>query len=108
MKTGIAVCFTLVVLAASLAFGADFKKDIVGAWTYEFKGQQASVEHKADGTFTLVMGGVTVKGTYKVNGNSLTLTADGKDTPYIIESFDGKKMPIKRVKDNRVLVYVKK
>ena len=108
MKIRISMLAALTVFMATVAFGADYKKDIVGNWSYEFKGQQATVEHKADGTFTLVMAGVTVNGKYTVKGNSLTLITDGKETPYTIESFDGKKMPMKRVKDNRVIVYEKK
>ena len=108
MKKRIAIISTFVLFLAALAFGADYKKDIVGKWSYEFKGQQATIEHKADGTFTLVMGAITVNGTYKVNGSNLTLVTDGKETPYIIESFNGKKMPMKRVKDNRAIVYEKK
>jgi len=108
MKKRISILAAFIVFTATLVFGADYKKDIVGKWSYEFKGQQANMEHKSDGTFTLVMGSVTVKGKYSVKDNTLTLTADGKDTPYTIESFDGKKMNMKRVKDNRVIVYEKK
>lgn len=108
MKRSIAVCATFLFVMATQALCADYKKDIVGKWSYEFKGQQAAVEHKGDGTFNLVMGGVTVNGKYTVNGNSLKLVTDGKETAYTIESFDGKKMPMKRVKDNRVIVYEKK
>ena len=93
---------------ATLAFGDDFKKDIIGDWSYEFKGQQATMKHRADGTFTLVIDGITVNGKYAVNENNLTLVTDGKETPYTIETFDGKKMTMKRVKDNRIIVYVKK
>jgi hypothetical protein len=108
MKRYISVLSLMLVLMATLAFAADYKKDIVGNWNYEFKGQQAAVEHRADGTFTLVMGTTTVKGTYTVTGNSLTLITDGKKTPYTIQSYDGKKMTMKRDKDSRVIVYVKK
>jgi len=108
MKKRISIFAAFTVFMATIAFGADYKKDIIGKWSYEFKGQQATVEHKADGTFTLVVGGVTVNGKYTVKGSSLTLVADGKETPYTIESFDGKKMPMKRVKDSRVIVYEKK
>lgn len=108
MKKNIMVLAAFIVFMATLAFAADYKKDIVGKWSYEFKGQQATVEHRADGTFTLVMGGVTVNGKYTVKGSNLTLVIDGKETPYVIESYDGKKMPMKRVKDNRVIVYEKK
>ncbi|MFA5180838.1 MAG: lipocalin family protein [Syntrophales bacterium] len=108
MKKRILVLSVMLVLMATLAIAADYSKDIIGNWTYEFKGQQAAVEHKADGAFTLVMGTTTVKGTYTVKGNSLTLITDGKKTPYTIQSYDGKKMTMKRDKDSRVIVYVKK
>lgn len=108
MSKKILVMSIFVVLIATLVFAADYKKDIIGNWTYEFKGQQAAVEHKADGTFTLVMGTTTVKGKYTVKGSLLTLVTDGKETPYAIQSYDGKKMTMKREKDGRVIVYVKK
>jgi len=108
MKKRISILAVFILFTATLVFAADYKKDIVGKWSYEFKGQQANVEHKSDGTFTLVMGGVTVNGKYNLKGNTLTLVADGKETPYTIESFDGKKMSMKRVKDSRVIVYEKK
>jgi hypothetical protein len=108
MKKSIMVSIVFIMFIATLAFAADYKKDIVGNWTYEFKGQQATVEHKADGTFTLVIGKTTVKGTYTVNESTLTLVTDGKNTPYTIQSYDGKKMTMKRDKDGRVIVYVKK
>lgn len=108
MKMKVTMWSVLFLLLPVLAFAADYKKDIVGKWSYEFKGQQATIEHRADSTFALVMGGVTVNGKYTVKGNSLVLVTDGKETSYTIESFDGKKMPMKRVKDNRTIVYVKK
>jgi len=108
MKKRIAILSAFILLIATLVFGADYKKDIVGKWSYDYKGQQAKVEHKADGTFNLAMGDVKVNGTYTVKGDTLTLIIDDKETPWKIESFDGKKMPMKRVKDNRQMVYEKK
>ena len=108
MKKKIAVLSMIITFMATLAFGADYKKDIVGDWSYEFKGQQATMKHRIDGTFTLVIDGNTVNGKYAVNENNLTLVTDGKETPYTIETFDGKKMTMKRVKDNRIIVYEKK
>lgn len=108
MRKKIFALSIFVLFIATLAFAADYKKDIVGNWTYEFKGQRAAVEHKADGTFTLVMGTTKVKGTYTVKGNTLTLITEGKNTPYTIQSYDGKKMTMKRDKDNRVIIYVNK
>ena len=109
MKKRVIVFSTIFLLVAAVAFAADYKKDIVGSWTYEFAGATATVDHKADGTFVLVMKDTTLKGTYTVDGKKLTLiTSDGKKTLYTIESFDGKKMTIKRDKDGRVTVYSKK
>jgi hypothetical protein len=108
MKKKVLALLIFFVLMATLVFAADYKKDIIGNWSYEFKGQQATVEHKADDTFTLVMGANTVKGKYTVKGNTLTLITDGKSTLYTIQSYDGKKMAMKREKDGRVIVYVKK
>lgn len=108
MKKTILLLSVVFAFMATLAFAANYAKDIVGNWAYEFGGQQATVEHKADGTFTLVMGKTTVKGTYTVKDKSLTLITDGKKTPYTIQSFDGKQMTLKRDKDNRIIVYVKK
>lgn len=94
---------------AVFSFAADYKKDIVGSWTYDFAGATATVDHKADGTFVLVMKDTTVKGTYTVDGKKLVLiTSDGKKVLYTIESSDGKKMTIKRDKDGRVIVYNRK
>ncbi len=107
-KTFILTIFFVFVIMASLVVAADYKKDIVGTWTYEFKGQNATMDHMADGTFTLVMGKVTAKGTYTVTGSNLVLVTDGKNTPYAIQSFDGKKMTLKREKDGRVIEYIKK
>jgi len=108
MKKIILVLSVFALLITTVAFAADYQKLIIGSWTYEFKGQQAAVEHNTDGTFSLVMGTTTVKGTYTVKGNSLTLITEGKKTPYTIQSYDGKKMTMKRDKDSRIIVYVKK
>lgn len=103
------MCMVVVVaLAASFAYAADYAKAIVGSWGFEFKGQSATTEYRADGTFTQVMGNIKVKGKYAVRGNILTLDVDGKKTPWTIESFDGKKMSMKREKDGRVIVYTRK
>lgn len=108
MKKRLTVLSIVFLLIAAVSFAADYKKDIVGSWTYDFGGATAKVDHKADGTFVIVMKDVTVKGTYAVDGNKLTMTtSDGKKNTYTIESFDGKKMPVKRDKDGRVIVYNK-
>jgi hypothetical protein len=109
MKKRATVLSIVFLLVAVLSFAADYKKDIVGIWTYDFAGVTSTIDHKADGTFTLVMKDTTVKGTYAVDGKKLVLiTQDGKKVPYTIESFDGKKMTVKRDKDGRVIVYNKK
>lgn len=109
MKKRFGVLSIVFLLIATISFAADFKKDIVGNWTYDFKGVTAKIEHKADGTFLLVMKDTTVKGTYSVDGSKLTLiTQEGKKVPYTIESSDGKKMTIKRDTDGRVIIYNKK
>lgn len=109
MKKKAAVFSIIFLLIAAISFAADYKKDIVGTWTYDFGGIASTIDHKADGTFVLVMKDITVKGTYTVDGKKLVLiTSDGKKTPYTIESFEGKKMTIKRDKDGRVIVYNKK
>ena len=71
MKKRIAILSAFILLIATLVFGADYKKDIVGKWSYDYKGQQAKVEHKADGTFNLAMGDVKVNGTYTVKGDKI-------------------------------------
>lgn len=109
MKKRAAVFSVVFLLIAALSFAADYKKDITGTWTYDFAGATATIEHKADGTFVLVMKDVTVKGTYTVDGKKLVITtSDGKRVSYTIESSDGKKMTIKRDKDGRVIVYNRK
>jgi len=109
MKKRVTVLSIVFLLIAVVSFAADYKKDIVGNWTYEWSGATAQVDHKADGNFVLVMKNITVKGTYAVDGKKLTLTtSDGKKTVYTIESLDGKKMTLKRDKDGRVIVYNKK
>jgi len=109
MKKRVAIFSIIFVFVAAFSFAADYKKDIVGAWTYDFAGTAATIDHKADGTFVLVMKDTTLKGTYTVDGNKLVLiTSDGKKVPYTIESSDGKKMTIKRDKDGRVIVYNRK
>jgi uncharacterized protein (TIGR03066 family) len=109
MKKSIAVLSIVFLLVAAVCFAADYKKDIVGSWTYAFKGADSKIDHNADGTFVLVTRNITVKGTYAVDGNKLTLTTpEGKKIGYTIQAYDGKKMTIKRDADGREIVYNKK
>ena len=109
MKKNIAAFSIVFLLVAAVCFAADYKKDIVGNWMYTFKGAESEIDHKADGTFALVMKNTTVKGTYTVDGNKLNLTTpEGKKIAYTIQSYDGKKMTMKRDSDGREIVYNKK
>lgn len=105
MKTRISGIAAVFMLAASLAFAADYAKAIVGKWGFEFKGQSAATEYRPDGTFTQIMGDTKVDGKYAVRGNILNLDVGGKKTPWTIQSFDGKRMSMKRERDGRVIIY---
>ncbi len=109
MKRNVVVLSIVFLLVAAVCFAADYKKDIVGSWTYTFKGADSKIDHNADGTFVLVTKNITVKGTYGVEGNKLTLTTpEGKKIGYTIQSYSGKKMTIKRDADGREIVYNRK
>ena len=99
--------------AALLFFGAaygqaDYGKSIIGTWKFDLGGNfWATVEYKADGTFSQTMGGMTITGTYSVKGTTLKTDVKGQMTEFTIVSSDAKIMTLKRNKDGKTIVYTK-
>jgi hypothetical protein len=102
----------LFVLIGSFVYAADLKKDIVGKWEFDMGGgYMATTEYKANGTFDQVMTGMTISGTYTVEGQKITTVLKGKKIKtevYTVEKFDAASMTMKRDLDGRIVVYKKK
>ncbi len=109
MKRNVVVLSIVFLLVAAVCFAADYKRISSGVGRTPLKGADSKIDHNADGTFVLVTKNITVKGTYGVEGNKLTLTTpEGKKIGYTIQSYSGKKMTIKRDADGREIVYNRK
>lgn len=104
MRMKILFLSLLLVLVASFAFAGD----LVGTWEYSLNGQQVTVDLKNDGTFTSTRAKVTVRGTYRVMQNKLMLVSDNQTTTYDLISYTGKMLTMKKERDTRVIICVKK
>lgn len=109
MKKRLFLIVAAVAVFGSLLIAADLKKDVVGKWEFDLGGgYMATAEYKANGTFDQVMGGMTINGTYTVQGQKLTTVAKGKTTVFTVLKSDAASMTLKRDADGKTMVYKKK
>lgn len=74
------------VFAISIALLSGCAKDkIVGEWTFAQGPMSGTINFKGDKTYDMIMSGmgqsITLKGTYKVEGNTMKSTLTGFDAP---------------------------
>lgn len=82
---------------------------VVGTWTFDLGGgMKATVDYRANGTFTQTTPGMTIEGTYTVSGTTLTTEAQGAKTAFAIVAADAKTLTLKRQRDGRTVVHQKK
>ena len=72
MKKAIALTLMAVVLVSMLVSCGG--KSVVGKWQLEEDGETIIYEFKKDGKLEMITGGMTVNGSYTVNGDELTIT----------------------------------
>jgi hypothetical protein len=81
MKTNLAIVASLCVALTLSACGGPRPQDlIVGKWKIGQEGLKVEAEFAKDGTAKLIMFGQTLRGTYKLNGDELVWTLNGKTT----------------------------
>ncbi|MBQ6043502.1 MAG: hypothetical protein IJL41_05110 [Clostridia bacterium] len=73
MKKVIAFTLVAVMALAMLVSCGGSKNDILGKWKGEEAGVEAVYEFKNDGTVEITAMGFTMTGTYKVEGDTLTM-----------------------------------
>lgn len=91
MKTMKRILALLLVLAIVFAFAACSKKDqIIGKWKASDDDYYMTFEK--DGTLVMSGDGMSFEGTYKVDGDKLTMTIFGSSTTVKIKSVSGSQL----------------
>ena len=95
-----------IVLVLSLIFAlsacSSKKEKLVGTW----EADGYSFTFNSDGTCKMGFGGYSVDGTYKVDGDKLSLTFNGETESMTIDSVDGSKLVL--VDGNETVTFTKK
>ncbi len=94
------------IISAGL-FANDCGKKIVGTWNFDMNGMKGVAEFKADGKLSQDLSGFKIDGTYTVTGDKLTTMVSGQSTEFIFVSCDATTITVKRIKDNKIVVYKK-
>ena len=115
-KTAIIVIASVVVLAIVgvilflFVFKGDYKKDIVGTWK-DTVDSSTTITFNSDGTLSMKVSGLTVKGEYTISGSNLKLTYKllgmSYNEEYTIQSISGGEMKQKDKSDNKISILKK-
>ncbi|OHD62772.1 MAG: hypothetical protein A2176_14845 [Spirochaetes bacterium RBG_13_51_14] len=87
----------------------DYGQAILGTWEFDLgMGYMATIEYRSDGTFEQKVDEMITGGTYTVNGTRLKTVTREKATMFTIISLVDNKLTIKRDRDGRTIVYIRK
>jgi len=89
MTLAAVLCYTMTMLTACNNESSKMENLLIGKWTLvsfddntQAEGVGSEWEYQSDKTFKYSMQGQTISGTYTINGNDITMTA--QDTPWTV------------------------